>query len=135
VKICEYKAFWLRLSDWDFVEDLNKTLCSQKNALHKPTSDGYEVTKTKWEAYHGLEISLLEASTVCCECHRLAPFCFFNGNTFVAVIRQAIVPVLEKLDAENGYLLRSTVGHYVAGTIGIEELQGVIESLPEIDTL
>lgn len=79
-------------------------------------------------------MSLLEASNLCCECHRLAPFCFFNGNTFVAVIRQSIVPILERLDPEKGFVLRSTIGHYVAGTIGIEELQGVIESLPEIES-
>jgi hypothetical protein len=32
---------WLAPFDWEFVTEINRGLCKQKNALHKPTSDGY----------------------------------------------------------------------------------------------
>lgn len=31
-----------------------------------------------------------EAADLCQECHRLAPFCNFNGNTFAALARSLV---------------------------------------------
>lgn len=36
---------WLKPFSWDYVTQLNAMLCQQKNALHKPTSDGHEVAR------------------------------------------------------------------------------------------
>jgi hypothetical protein len=43
---------WLARFSWDFVVAQNAVLCQAKNALHKPTSDGYEATKALWESTH-----------------------------------------------------------------------------------
>lgn len=72
---------------------------------------------------------LEEALAVCHRCHRMAPFCFFNGNTFTAIACGFIKPILEPLmskDAMRAATFRSIVGHYVAGTEGIEELRAAI---------
>jgi hypothetical protein len=74
----------------------------------------------------------LEAATLCREIHRAAPFCFYNGNTLAAIIRDAVRTVLDKLDAERAYILRSSIGHYVAGIIHEAEIQAILDALPDI---
>ena len=105
---------WLVSFDWKIVTEINRGLCSQKNALHKPTSDGHEPAKILWEKNQFTELSLTDALQVCLQCHRLAPFCFFKGNTFAAIARDLIEEL--QLAANKSFILRSIAGHIVAGT-------------------
>ena len=50
------------------------------------------------------KMRLLDAVEICRRCHELAPFCFYNGNTFVAIIRDVIGKL--PLSLEEGYLIR-----------------------------
>ena len=54
-----------------------------------------------------------EAADLCRQCHRLAPFCNFNGNTFAALAR-SLVDTL-RLKADEAHIIRSLLGHFVAG--------------------
>lgn len=72
---------WLAPFNWEFVTGQNEILCKAKNALHKPTSDGHEVTRETWERHHKSPMSLAEGIDLCRKCHRMAPFCFYNGST------------------------------------------------------
>jgi hypothetical protein len=81
---------WLSQIPWDMVVYQNASLCAAKNALHKPTSDGYDVTRALWEERHLQTMSLMEAVDLCRRCHRMAPFCFYNGNTFAAIARSLV---------------------------------------------
>ena len=105
---------WLASFDWKIVTEINRGLCSQKNAVHKPTSDGHEPAKILWEKNQFAELSLTDALQVCLQCHRLAPFCFYNGNTFAAIARDLIEEL--QLAANTSFILRSIAGHIVAGT-------------------
>jgi hypothetical protein len=107
---------WLASTDWEMVTEINRGLCKQKNALHKPTSDGHLPAKTLWEKNQLREMGLVEAIEVCLKCHRLAPFCFYNGNTFAAIARDFIAEVSSGLPADQAHVLRSIAGHIVAGT-------------------
>ncbi|HZL13583.1 MAG TPA: hypothetical protein VFC85_05520 [Verrucomicrobiae bacterium] len=107
---------WLASFDWKIVTEINRGLCSQKNALHKPTSDGHEPAKILWEKNQFAELSLTDALQVCLQCHRLAPFCFYNGNTFAAIARDLIAELSPGLAADKTHILRSIAGHIVAGT-------------------
>ena len=60
-----------------------------------------------------------EAVDLCRRCHRLAPFCFYNGNTFAGIIRD-VVRGLE-LPAAQAHIIRSLAGHIVAGVSTGEE--------------
>ena len=123
------RAKWLAEVSWADVTTLNARLCEARGALHKPTSDGHDATRELWERAQLMDLSLEEAIVICHQCHRLAPFCFFNGNTFVAIARGIIKPVLERLtarDAVRAAGFRSVVGHFVAGTEGLEELKAVL---------
>src|ERR1041385_5806390 len=66
---------WLEPFDWEIVTEINRGLCKQKNALHKPTSDGHDPAKNLWKKNQFVELALTEAFEVCLKCHRLAPFC------------------------------------------------------------
>ncbi|SKA76523.1 hypothetical protein SAMN02745166_00191 [Prosthecobacter debontii] len=84
------KAAWLAPYTRVFFTAQNKVLCQTKNALHKPTSDGHDVTQALWEREHTQIMNLEDAINLCRRCHRLASFCFYNGNTFAAIARSLI---------------------------------------------
>ena len=107
---------WLAPFDWEIVTEINRGLCQQKGALHKPTSDGYVPAKSLWTKNQFKDLSLVEALEVCLKCHRLAPFCFYNGNTFAGIARDFIVEISSGLSADRRHVLRSLAGHIVAGT-------------------
>lgn len=122
---------WLAPISWEDVSNLNARLCEARGALHKPTSDGHETARALWERSRPMDLSLEAAVVICHRCHRLAPFCFFNGNTFVAIARGIIRPVLARLtvrDAIRAAAFRSVVGHFVAGTEGLEQLRAAIRA-------
>ncbi len=68
------KRAWLRDYSWEFVTAQNAMLCATKNALHKPTSNGHDVTRSLWEENYLRETTLGEAVELCRRCHRGAPF-------------------------------------------------------------
>lgn len=109
---------WLEAFSWEVVTIQNRHLCEAKNALHKPTSDGYEATKKLWESNHTTQMTLAEATDLCRRCHRMAPFCFYNGNTFASIM--ALVVKRLGLPEDQAFIIRSLAGHIVAG-VGTEE--------------
>jgi len=97
----------------------NAMLCAAKNALHKPTSDGHDLTKALWESRHREIMELDAAVDLCRHCHRMAPFCFYNGNTFSSII--ALVVRRLDLPPAQALIIRSLAGHIVAGVASDEE--------------
>ncbi len=65
-----------------------------------------------------------EALMLLKSCHRQAPFCFNNGNTFAAIGRTCVI--LLTSDPDKAKLLRSAVGHFVAGVLGEDELEAIL---------
>lgn len=116
---------WLEKYSWTFVTGQNAVLCMQKNALHKPTSDGHEATQALWESKHTTAMTLAEAADLCRQCHRLAPFCFYNGNTFAAIIRDVVTVLAGEMaqEPQQAYVIRSLAGHIVAGVATEEEVK------------
>jgi hypothetical protein len=112
---------WLRTYSWEFITLQNAMLCHAKSALHKPTSDGHAATKELWESRFQTEMRLDEAIDLCRRCHRMAPFCFYKGNTFAAVARDVIQNLA--IPADEAYIARSLAGHIVAGVATEEEVR------------
>jgi len=113
------KRAWLAAYSWDFVTAQNAMLCAAKQALHQTTSDGHDSTRKLWEESHAREMTLEEAVDICRRCHRGAPFCFYNGNTFAAIIRDVIGQI--GLPPVRAAVARSLAGHIVAGVARAEE--------------
>jgi hypothetical protein len=107
---------WLQIVPWETVVSINAALCDARSALHKPTSDGYAPTKKLWEENRLKELSLPELLHFFFQCHRLAPFCNYNGNTFVTIVKTLLSEELKRLPADQAHILRSIAGHIVAGT-------------------
>jgi hypothetical protein len=122
---------WLKDWPWESVLAINVALCKQKKALHKPTAEGYEPTQKLWDESRSLKISLRTALQVCRQCHKLSPFCFYNGNTFAAIGRTIIQDMLRDLSPTKAHAIRSVVGHYIAGTTGEKELEQSLRELAE----
>jgi hypothetical protein len=120
---------WLKDWPWETVTTINSGLCKEKKALHKPTSDGHEPARKLWESSRKVKMPLRQALEICRQCHKLAPFCFYNGNTFVAVGRTMIQETLAKLNPVKAQAFRSVVGHYIAGTAGEKELNDALDIL------
>jgi hypothetical protein len=121
------KKPWLEDWPWETVVAINAGLCQEKRALHKPTSDGYKNARHFWEESRLRDLTLQETFEICRRCHRLSPFCFYNGNTFAAIGRTISQKIkLPPIEAHN---FRSVVGHYIAGTIGKEELIQTLNNL------
>jgi hypothetical protein len=123
------KKVWLKDWPWKTVVSINAALCKEKKALHKPTSDGYDSAKKVWDSARDCELTLREALDLCRKCHKLAPFCFYNGNTFAAIGRTIIQGILQKLPADKAHNFRSLAGHYIAGTIGPKEMTNALADL------
>ena len=107
---------WLQVVPWETVVSINAALCEARKALHKPTSDGYAPAKDLWERSRLKKMSLPELLQICFQCHRLAPFCNYNGNTFVTIVKTLLDEELKRLPADRSFILRSIAGHIVAGT-------------------
>ena len=115
---------WLQIVPWESVVSINATLCKARSALHKPSSDGYVAAKELWEKNRSRKLTLPELFQIGFQCHRHAPFCNYNGNTFVTIIKTLLDDVLRDLPADKAHVLRSIAGHIVAGTATeIEENQ------------
>ena len=123
------KKQWLKDWPWNTVVTINAGLCKEKSALHKPTSEGYELVRKLWEQSRSAELSLRETLEICRRCHKLSPFCFYNGNTFAAIGRIVIQDILGKMSPVKAQTFRSVVGHYIAGTIGDDELDKILAEL------
>jgi hypothetical protein len=123
------KRHWLKDWPWQTVVAINAGLCKEKKALHKPTADGYAAAQKLWSSADAWELTLRETVDICRRCHKLAPFCFYNGNTFAAIGRTIIQDILQKLPPIKAHTLRSVVGHYIAGTAGADELAKVLDEL------
>ena len=120
----ELSRAWLKPFSWEFVTEVNRGLCKQKNALHKATSDGHDSARALWERSISRKMTLTEALQVCQRCHRLALFCLYNGNTFAGIARDLIADISAGLIPDEAHILRSIAGHIVAGTsTDLEEKQ------------
>jgi hypothetical protein len=114
--MAELNKNWLQFVSWESVVAINAALCEARKALHKSTSDGYVPAKDLWQRNRFKKLSLPELLQICFQCHRLAPFCNYNGNTFVTIVKTLLDDELKRLPADQSFVLRSIAGHIVAGT-------------------
>jgi len=65
------------------------------------------------------------------QCHRGAPFLFFNGNTFAEVARRSTDALLAEFPLARRREASSLVAHYVAGVLDEQSLVLGLDSLTE----
>jgi len=116
---------WLEKFSWDVIVEMNRQACQAGKVVHEPKPEGHDQTRATWETAMGREQTFREAVEVCRECHRLAPFRYFNGNTFAGIARVLSQEVCKGMGPTKALMFRNAVGHYVAGVIGSEEFDQV----------
>ncbi len=115
---------WLGDFDWAQIIELNLRICEKTGSFHGPTSDGHAPCRERWQREHQKESTFREMLEFLRECHRLAPFCFNNGNSFAAVAREIVMDLGKT--ASDAAILRSAAGHYVAGVLRDDELDAIL---------
>jgi hypothetical protein len=65
-------------------------------------------------------MTLDEVVDFCRQCHRMAPFTNYNGNTFAAIARAMIETLV--ISPNDATVARSLAGHIVAGVASEEEV-------------
>jgi hypothetical protein len=63
------------------------------------------------------------------QCHRRAPFLYFNGNTFADLGRRLMGALLAELPTTRLREVTSATAHYIAGVLDREAMMQVVESL------
>jgi len=117
---------YLAATPWDVLQQINALLCQSGGYQVGVTSEGYEPAKVLWEENRSNPLAVMEVAELCRKCHRLAPFLFLNGNTFVSCARVALEPALSSLPSVEQFATRAAIGHYIAGTIGRSELLALV---------
>jgi hypothetical protein len=81
------KKRWLEKFTWDIIVEMNRQACEAGQAVHKPSQDGYDKGRTIWEETISQEQTFRDIVEICRLCHRLAPFCYYNGSVFTGIAR------------------------------------------------
>ncbi len=117
---------YLASTSWEDLEKINAALTKAGSYEPGRRMEGYESARQLWEKTHSQPLTFLQAADLCLECHRLAPFEFFNGNTFASCARVALAPAMERVDYKQQTFARAALGHYIAGTIDRSELIAIV---------
>jgi len=70
--------------------------------------------------------------TLLLECHRGAPFLFFNGNTFGEIARRIVDIVFVEFPTSRRREAASLAAHFVAGVLDRETMAAGIEALCDV---
>src|SRR5205814_9045254 len=84
------RAAFIKNWDWQLVTSLNRGSCDRGKALHGHNSETYERVRQRWEEHCPRELTLGDTLDFLLECHRSAPFLFFNDNTFGEIARRIV---------------------------------------------
>jgi hypothetical protein len=125
------RAAFLKNRSWELVISLNRGACARGGAQHGQNSESYATLETEWRQKQPAVQSLAETIEFLRQCHRRAPFLFFNGNTFADVGRTVVDFVFADLSTGRRREVMSAVAHYIAGVLPWEAMVEIVESLSE----
>src|SRR5438477_2302611 len=123
------RAEFLKNRSWELVVGLNRGACARGGAQHGFNRETQAACASEWAAKQGQVLSLNETIDFLRQCHRRAPFLFFNGNTFADVGRQIAAALFADLPTPRRREVMSAVAHYIAGVLDRERLVEIVEGL------
>jgi hypothetical protein len=125
------RAAFLKNRSWELVIGLNRGACARGGAQHGTTKESYGAVEAEWRQRQLQVHSLAETIEFLRQCHRKAPFLFFNGNTFADVGRTVVDFVFAELPTGRRRQLMSAVAHYIAGVLPWDGMVEIVESLSQ----
>jgi hypothetical protein len=123
------RAAFLKNRSWELVISLNQGACARGGAQHGKNSESYAAVEAEWRQRQGEICSLAEIIEFLRQCHRRAPFLFFNGNTFADIGRTIVDLIFAELSTGRRREVMSSVAHYIAGVLPWEPMVEIVESL------
>src|SRR6266480_710643 len=123
------RAQFLKNRSWELVVGLNRGACARGGAQHGFNRETQAACASEWAAKQGQVLSLNETIDFLRQCHRRAPFLFFNGNTFADVGRQIAAALFADLPTPRRREVMSAVAHYIAGVLDRESMVEIVEGL------
>src|SRR5439155_1479521 len=125
------RAEFLKNRSWELVVGLNRGACARGGAQHGFNRETQAACASEWAAKQGQVLSLNETIDFLRQCHRRAPFLFFNGNTFADVGRQIAAALFADLPTSRRREVMSAIAHYIAGVLDRESMVEIVEGLCE----
>lgn len=123
------RAAFLANWSWESVVRHNQGVCQRGGAQHGTNSESVESVRQDWETRRSLELPLDETLDFLRNCHRRAPFLFFNGNTFADIGRTFADYLFAELPTQRRRQATSAIAHYIAGVLAREAMTAIVESL------
>ena len=124
------RAAFIKNWDWQLVVSLNRGACARGSAQHGFNRETQEACAGEWESTRHQVLSLGETIDFLRECHRRAPFLFFNGNTFADVGRQIGAVLFAELPVSRLRQVASAIAH-IAGVLDREAMVEIVEGLSQ----
>ena len=125
------RAQFLKNWSWELVIGLNRGACARGGAQHGQNSESYAAVEAEWRQKQNEVCSLAETIEFLRQCHRRAPFLFFNGNTFADIGRTIVDLIFAEVTTSRRREIMSAVAHYIAGVLPWEAMTEIVESLSE----
>ncbi len=125
------RAAFLKNRSWELVIGLNRGACARGGAQHGQNSESYAALEAEWRRRQTEVSTLDEAVEFLRQCHRRAPFLFFNGNTFADVGRTIVDFVFAELPTTRRREVMSAIAHYIAGVLDHDSMAQIVNELSE----
>jgi hypothetical protein len=118
---------------WESVIGFNRAACERGRAQHGFNRESHEALAEEWRRCQTETCSLDHAVEFLRQCHRRAPFLFFNvnGNTFADIGRQIAALISAELPTSRRWEVTSAIAHYIAGVLDQESMVEIVNSLCE----
>ena len=126
------RAAFIKNWDWQFVTGFNRGACERGKAQFGHNSEAHERVRQRWETVHTQSMTLGEALDFLFQCHRGAPFLFFNGNTFGEIARRIVDAVFIEFPLARRREAASLAAHYVAGVLDRQSMEQGLIALAEV---
>ncbi len=125
------RAAFIKNWSWESIIGLNRGACARGGAQHGFNRETQAACRREWETRQHQASSLAELIDFLRQCHRGAPFLFFNGNTFADVGRQIVAALFAELPTGRRREVMSAVAHYIAGVLERQAMVEIVESLSQ----
>ncbi len=125
------RAAFIKNWSLESVIGYNRGACARGGAQYGLNRETQEACRREWEEKRQQVVSLADTIEFLRQCHRRAPFLFFNGNTFADIARQVVAAIFADLQTGRRREVMSAVAHYIAGVLPWEGMVEIIESLSE----
>ena len=126
------RAAFIKNWDWQLVTSLNRGACERGKAQFGHNSEAHAQIRQRWETLRPQVLTLGEALDFLLQCHRSAPFLFFNGNTFGEIARRIVDAVFVEFPLTRRREAGSLAAHYVAGVLDRTSMESGLSVLSEL---